>query len=91
MNKNTNPDFAKRLTDSEFNLLKSKALDFIMNNLKKDNTWHRCYSLKQKMTSRIGYCFQANMYEFLKECDFSVKIDSEDDHWAKATYRRNSR
>ena len=84
-----NPDFAKRLAEDDFESLKPKAIDFIMTNLRKDTKWHRCYSLKQSMTSRIGYCFQADMYEFLKECGFSVKIDNDGDHLAKATYRKN--
>ncbi len=69
--------------------LRPKAHDWIKNYLKKDTQWHRCYRLKQPMTREIGYCYQADMYDFLQELGFEVMVDHKGYHWAKATYRKS--
>ncbi len=82
-------DFGRRLSQEEFEALKNDALHYIHNKIENSKEWRRCYSLKQKFTREVSYCFQADFYEYLKICGFEVNIDDRGDHWAKATYCKN--
>lgn len=84
-----NADYNKRLPPKEFEELQPKALEFISDYLKRDRKWQRCYRLKQQFTSRVGYCFQADFYQFVKELGFETKIDERGDHFAKAKWRKS--
>ncbi len=48
-----------------------------------------CYSLKQAMTSRIGYFYEADMYDFFKERGYRVKIDN-GCHLVRAKYGKKT-
>ena len=87
MTTKTNPDFATELPAADREVLRPKAHNWIKKYLRTDISWHRCYYLKQKMTNEIGYCYQADMYQFLKDLGFEVKIDGSGDHLAMVTWR----
>lgn len=83
-----NPSYTKQLDLSRFDEIKPSCIEFIKTYLRKGDRWTRAYSLKQAMSSRIAYCYQADMYELCRLAGFQVKVDGQGDHWVKACYRK---
>jgi len=73
-------DFKTRLSKEDYETFKPAIHNFIVQYYRKGNRWRRCYGVKQAITSRTHFIFQADLYEYLKELGFKVKIDDTGDH-----------
>ncbi|MGK7948251.1 MAG: hypothetical protein AB4368_05460 [Xenococcaceae cyanobacterium] len=82
-----NPDYCQTLPTDKKNKLRPLAHDWIDYNLVESSQWQSCYSLKQAMTREIGYCYQADLYDFLRETGLKTKIDQRGYQYAKAGRR----
>lgn len=81
-------DMRRQLCDEDFLAKAPLAKQFIKKCFKKDERWNSCYSLKQKMTARIGYFFQADMAEYMRMCGYEVKMNSDCQWFVKASYKK---
>jgi hypothetical protein len=81
-------NFEEQISKEVYEELKPYVMEHLKKFTIKSKSWNRCYVIKQLITSELGYFFQKDMYQYLKEYGYETKIDANGDHLAKVERRK---
>lgn len=85
---NKNSDSDRRLNSKQRKIVKPVILQFMQDHLRASAQWHSCYRLKQFLTARTVYCFEADFYDFALELGYKGRLRTNGNGFeVKATWK----